>query len=94
MEFPMADYTPYQQGVIKRYYDNLENASLQRLGDLVTDLYLATGKKRAQCWKFAVAAMEKLQVPKMRIDHILEKDDPMLLAQLVEELQGKKPSGK
>ena len=90
----MADYTPYQQGVIKRYYDNLENASLQRLGDLVTDLYLATGKKRAQCWKFAVAAMEKLQVPKMRIDHILEKDDPMLLAQLVEELQGKKPSGK
>ena len=90
----MADYTPYQQGIIKRYYDNLETASLQRLGDLVTDLYLATGKKRAQCWKFAVAAMEKLQVPKVRIDHILSKDDPLLLAQLVEELQGKKPSGK
>ena len=90
----MADYTPYQQGIIKRYYDNLETASLQRLGDLVTDLYLATGKKRAQCWKFATAAMEKLQVPKVRIDHILSKDDPMLLAQLVEELQGKKPSSK
>lgn len=90
----MADFTPYQQGVIKRYYDNLETASLQRLSELVTDLYLATGKKRAQCWKYAAAAMEKLQVPKVRIDHILSKDDPLLLAQLVEELQGKKPSGK
>lgn len=86
----MADYTPYQQNIIKRYYENQGDISLQRLAELATDLYLSTGKKREACWKRAVTAMEKLNVPQARIDHILAKDDPALLAQLVKELGGGK----
>lgn len=82
----MADYTPYQQNIIKRYYDNLGEISVQRLAELATDLYLSTGKKRDACWKRAAAAMEKLNVPKSRIDRILASDDPALLAQLVKEM--------
>ena len=33
--------------------------------------------------------MQKLEVPQSRIDHILEKKDPELLARLVKELMGK-----
>lgn len=86
----MADYTPYQQNIIKRYYENQGDISLQRLAELATDLFLSTGKKRENCWKRAVAAMEKLNVPQARIEHILAKDDPALLAQLVKELGGGK----
>ena len=39
------DYTPYQQKIIKRYYDNQGTLGTQRLADLVGELYLAEGKK-------------------------------------------------
>src|SRR5262249_28956219 len=45
-EARMADFTPYQQKVIKRYYDNQDALARQRLAELVSDLYLTTGKKR------------------------------------------------
>ena len=44
----MAELSKYQQSVVKNYYDNLDTALLQRLGEQVTDLYLAEGKKRAK----------------------------------------------
>ncbi len=82
----MANRSRHQQRIIKRYYDNREAISLQRLGELVTELFLAEGKQRAQQWKYIVAALEKLEVPPSRITHLREKDDPLLLAKLVEEL--------
>ena len=86
----MGDFTKHQQNIIKNFYNNRDAISLQRLGELVTDLYLAEGKKRQQCWKNIVAALEKLKLPKSRIEHLIEKDDPALLAKLVEELMAKK----
>ena len=45
-------YSKYQQKVIKNFYDNREAISLQRLSELVTSLYLATGDKQKQkLWK-------------------------------------------
>jgi hypothetical protein len=85
----MEDYTRHQQGIIKRYYANQDGIQLQRLGELVTDLYLAEGKKREKVWKSVVTAMQKLGVPQSRIDHIVTQDKPELLANLVKELQGK-----
>jgi hypothetical protein len=43
----LDDFSPHQQRIIKRYYENQDTIQLQRLGELVTDLYLAEGKKRA-----------------------------------------------
>ena len=84
-----GDYSPHQQKIIKRYYDNQDTIQLQRLSELVTDLYLAEGKKRAGVWKRIVSALEKLKLPAERIRHLQEKDDPALLAGLVKELQAK-----
>lgn len=85
----MADYTPYQQKIIKRYYNNQDAIQLQRLAELVTELYLAEGKKRQRTWQTAAAAMRKLGVTEARVAHLVAQDDPALVAQLVKELQGK-----
>ena len=79
----------YQQRIIKNYYNNREAISLQRLSELVTELYLAEGKGRERQWAYIVAALEKLGIPQSRIDHLRSTDDPQLLAKLVEELMGK-----
>jgi hypothetical protein len=86
----MAEYTKYQQNIIKNYYDNQETINLQKLGENVTELYLAEGKKRAGIWKRIVTALEKLKVPASRIDHLVEQDNPALVAKLLEELLAKK----
>ncbi|MEX0938521.1 MAG: hypothetical protein WDZ59_11730 [Pirellulales bacterium] len=85
----MADFSKHQQKIIKNYYDNREAISLQRLSELVTDLYLAEGKARAKQWKYITAALEKLKVPPSRIEHLQKQDNPALLAKLVEELMAK-----
>ena len=86
----MSDYTPYQQKIIKRYYDNLDTISLDRLAELVGELYLAEGKRKERAWQSVLKAMEKLEVPKSRIEHLMKQKNPLLLAELVKELQAKK----
>ena len=83
------EYSKYQQKIIKNYYNNREAISLQRLGELVTDLYLAEGKARETKWKQAIGALEKLGLKPDRIEHLREQDNPALLAKVVEEMMGK-----
>jgi hypothetical protein len=85
----MADLTPYQQKVIKRYYDNQDILQRQRLAELVSELYLAEGKKRQRAWQAAAAAMQKLGIPQERIDHLLKQNNPALIAEVVKELEAR-----
>lgn len=85
----MAERSKYQDRIIKNYYQNRESIALQRLSELVSELYLAEGKARATKWKQVAAALEKLKVPPSRIDHLTKQDNPALVAKLVEELLGK-----
>jgi exonuclease VII small subunit len=83
----LEDFTPHQQKIIKRYYNNQGPIQLQRLAELVTELYLAEGKKRERAWALAATAMQKLEVPQSRIKHLLQQDNPAPLAELVKELE-------
>jgi hypothetical protein len=85
----MAKRSSYQDRIIKRYYQNRDDIMLQRLGELVTDLYLAEGKSRAKIWERITAALEKLQIPPTRIEHMVGSDNPALVAKLLEELLNK-----
>ena len=87
---PKRDYTANQQKIIKRYYDNLDTFSLDRLAELVGELYLAEGKKKEKAWQSVHKALEKLEVPKSRIEHLMAQKNPVLVAELVKELQAKK----
>jgi restriction endonuclease Mrr len=86
---PKRDFTAHQQKIIKRYYNNLDTIALQRLAELVGELYLAEGKKKEKVWLTVVKAMENLEVPKSRIEHLAKERNPALLAELVKELQAK-----
>ena len=81
----MADFTPHQQKIIKNYYQNHDAIVLQRLGEQVTELYLAEGKARARIWERVRATLEKLKVPASRVQQIVKSDDPTRVAQLLEE---------
>ncbi|MBV8075186.1 MAG: hypothetical protein JO284_02245 [Planctomycetaceae bacterium] len=85
----MADYTPYQQKIIKRYYDNYDAIKVRRLAELVTELYLAEGKKRDRLWEQVGDSLAKLKFSASRIEHLLEKRDPTLLVGVLNELEGK-----
>jgi restriction endonuclease Mrr len=87
---PKREFSAHQQKIIKRYYENLDTIALARLADLVGELYLAQGKKKEKVWQNAVKTMEKLEVPKSRIEHMLKEQKPELVAELVKELQAKK----
>ena len=85
----MNDFSAHQQKIIKRYYNNIDAISLQKLGETVTELYLAEGKKRERLWKNAAATMAKMGVQPGRIEGMVKADKPELLAALVQEMQGK-----
>jgi hypothetical protein len=80
------NYTSYQQKVIRNYYQNQDATMVQKLGDLISELYLATGKKRTQIWSRVAAALRNLKYPEERIAHLMAQDDPTLVARLYEEL--------
>lgn len=82
----MAKRSAYQQRVIRDYYRNQDAILVQRLGELLTDLYLAEGKARVRLWKRVETAMEKLEVPKKQIQHIVQSDNPTLVANLLKQL--------
>jgi hypothetical protein len=79
------NYSKYQQNIIKNYYNNQDNILLQRLGEHITELYLAEGKAREKRWKDIAKVLEKMKIPKTRIESLVEKDNPALLAKLLEE---------
>jgi len=75
------EYSQYQKDVISNYYLNLDTIMLSKLGELVTELYLAdTQTKQNRLWQRARKAMIKLKVPPAIIDHIMEKKNVEVLA--------------
>ena len=78
---PKNDYSQYQKAVISGYYNNLDTIMLGKLGELVTELYLAdTPAKQNRLWQRTHKAMVKLKIPPAIIDHIMQKKDVEVLA--------------
>jgi hypothetical protein len=88
VKIEMADreYSRYQQKIISNYYQNLDKVALQRLQEMVTELYLAqTDKKRAKLWEQVEKAMEKVEVKPVIKEHILKSRDVQVLAKNLNE---------
>src|SRR2546421_3636410 len=84
------DYTPHQEKIIKRYYNNLDTIALHRLAEQVGELYLSEGKKRQRVWEKIASDLKKLGLSDTRIAHVRQQDNPALVAEIVKELQAKK----
>ncbi len=92
----MTEHSPYQKKVIGRYYDRRDEIALARLGEIVSELYLAeTERKRDRLWKRAEQAMNALKVPPRLADHILQQRKPETLARNLRDwLKAAKKSGR
>lgn len=78
------EYSRHQQGIIKRYYEHLDTIALQRLGEIVSELYLAdTDKKRDQLWKRAEKSLSKVGEKDAEVRRVLKERDVEGLAMLV-----------
>jgi hypothetical protein len=82
----MADYSKFQQKVIKRYYENRDAIALQRAQELITELYLSTGKKRQKHWDSLALHLGKLGIKPDVIAHLRSEDKPELVASLIKKL--------
>ncbi|MBM4102992.1 MAG: hypothetical protein FJ263_02935 [Planctomycetes bacterium] len=85
------EYTSYQKKAISNYYQNLDQIALQRLQELVTELYLAdTDKKRDRLWEQVQRAMKNLNVQPAIAEHILKTKDVQVLAKNLQDWLKKK----
>ncbi len=87
----MADHSEHQKKIIKRYYDNRDDIDKERLSEMVTNLYLAdTEKQKTRIWQRAEETMLRLGVPENRVAHVMQGQDPAVLAEVVSDLQSGK----
>lgn len=80
------EYSAYQRDVISRYYENLDSITLNRLQELVSQLYLADSRpKQDRLWSKVHKAMLKLKVKPAIVEHIMNKRDVVILAKNLED---------
>ncbi len=83
----------YQQGIVKRYYNNLDTISLQRLGELVSDIAVCTDAKKAgDLWQRVHKALQKSPADPLKASRIVAERNIEALAKLVGELSTMKPT--
>lgn len=82
----MPKRSRYQEKIIKNYYKNRDAIAIQRVQEIITELYLSEGKKREKQWQNLATHLAKLGVEQSRIDRLIEKNDPALVASTVQKL--------
>ncbi len=81
-----------QQKIVNRYYDNIDTIALQRVQELVGEIYLVEpGPKKEKLWRSVEAHLKKLKVPAPQLERVMDAQDVKMLAQLVSALTGTKP---
>jgi len=79
----------HQKGIVNRYYSNLDTLTLTRLQELVSDLYLAEGKKAENHWKKAEGLLARTDAKASDIRSAIEGRDVTKLAEIVQNAQFK-----
>ena len=78
----------YQKNIIAGYYENRDTIMLQKLGELVTELYLAESEsKKKRLWQRAHKAMVNLKVKPAIIEHIMQQKSIEILAKNLQDWQ-------
>jgi hypothetical protein len=81
------EYSAHQKGIIRRFYEHRDTLALQKLAEIVSNLYVETSEARInRSWKAAHAQLLAAGVSKSRADAILAERDLGALAKVVTEL--------
>jgi len=80
----------YQKGIVKRYYENKDTLATQKLGEIVSELYLLevdpNARKAERLWKSAETALLNAGAGKARVERVIAARDLKGLAELVSQL--------
>ena len=77
----------HQKGIVKRYYQHRETLSTQKLGELVSELYLEHDwRKLDRLWQKVEAALDGAGADKARVAGVMKRRNLKELAELVGEL--------
>ena len=80
----MKERSPHQQKIIRNYYQNQDKIMVQKLGEIVSEIYLAEGaRKRDKLWARAEKALRNLKISDREITRLLQQRSPEALAKLV-----------
>ena len=79
--------TPYQKGIVRRYYENKDTLMSQKLAEIVSELGVCQDEKKAgRLWERARKALATMEVHPLKVNTICDKRDIQWLAELVGEL--------
>lgn len=82
--------TPYQQGIVKRFFAHRDSVLSTRLSEAVSELFVCeSDTKREKLWKSALDTMARAGVDAADIAQLQESRDLKVLAGVVSELQSK-----
>ncbi len=77
------DLSAYQQKIVKRYYENADTITITKLQELVTEIYLAEGKKADALWKRAHDHLKKTSIKPHVVEGVVANRDVKKLAELL-----------
>jgi hypothetical protein len=84
----------HQEKIVKRYYENQETIQGTKLGEIVTELWLAEDEKtKTKLWGKAQVALMRLGVDATRVAKVVSDRDAEALATLVQQADAGKAPG-
>ena len=80
-------YTKYQQKAIKNFYDNKDLRLVQKLGELVSNLYLETNEKKKETgWKKIKKMLTDLKVHPGEVEFLTKDKTLSLISKKLDEI--------
>lgn len=83
----VKNYTQYQKKVIRGYYDNRDIRLIEKLGELVSTLYLETSEKKSESgWKRIKKMLFDLKVHPNEVDYLTRDKNLAMISKKLGEL--------
>ncbi len=80
-------YSEYQKKVIRNFYDNKDLRLVQKLGELVSNLYLETSEKKKEAgWKKIKKILTDLKVHPGEVEYLTKDKDISLISKKLDEV--------
>jgi hypothetical protein len=80
-------YTRYQQKAIRNFYDNKDLRLVQKLGELVSNLYLETSEKKKETgWKKIKKMLTDLKVHPGEVEYLTKEKNLSVISKKLDEI--------
>ena len=80
-------YTKYQQKAIRNFYDNKDLRLVQKLGELVSNLYLETSEKKKETgWKKIEKMLTDLKTHPGEVEYLTKDKNLSVITKKLEEI--------